>query len=542
MSKEESTADAIEHGRDPDTQSVHQKDELKYRAKLATEREHNLSLRNALNLYPKAIAFSLLFSSAIIMEGYDLALIGSFYGYTAFQNKFGDQPGPNGGRVVSADWQTYIQNCGMVGQIVGLYINGWVSDHFGYKKTMLGSQFAMICLIFIPFFAPNIQTILAGNTLLGIPWGIFQTLTITYASDIAPVVLRPYLTTYVNMCWVIGQLIAAGVLRGFLGMQSDWSYRIPYSLQWIWPPLIILGTLFAPESPWWLVRRGRLADAKKSLLSLTNAKSDVNFDVDDQIALIKATDELEKSNAEGTNYWDCFKGVDLRRTEIASVSYLAQAWCGTSLMGYSVQFYERAGLSTDNSFNLNIGQSAMGLVGVVLSWILMGRFGRRHIYLTGLATLLVILTIAGGLGFADPSLAGPSWAIGSLLLVYTLVYNTMVGPICYSLAAEMPSTRLKIKTVVLARNFSNIAGFLNNSLMPKMLGVNSWNWGAKSALFWAGFCLVILIWAYFRLPEPAGRTYGELDVLFHNRVSARHFAKTRVDQFAEGNVQIETHP
>ncbi|TPX08522.1 uncharacterized protein E0L32_010009 [Thyridium curvatum] len=513
---------------------------LAEQARNATGREHELTLKQAFRLYPKAIAFSLIFSAAVIMEGYDLALLGGFYGYSAFQNKFGDQPGPNGGKVVSANWQTYIQNGGLVGQIIGLYINGFISDHFGYKRTMLFSQALMISLIFIPFFAPNIQTILAGNILLGIPWGIFQTLSVTYASDVAPVILRPYLTTYVNLCWIIGQLISAGVLRGLLSREGEWGYRIPFALQWMWPPLIILGTLFAPESPWWLVRKGRLEDAKKALLQLTSRNAQSNFDVDDQVALMKATDELEKAQSEGMTYWDCFKGVDLRRTEIASVSYLAQCWCGSALMGYSVQFYERAGLSPQNSFDMNIGQSAMGVIGVLLSWVMMGRFGRRDIYIAGMFGLMVILMTVGGLGFARPDLPGPSWAIGSLLLFYTFVYNMTVGPVCYSIVAEIPSTRHKIKTVVLARNFSNIGGLLNNSLMPHMLGIHSWNWGARTGLFWAGFCVVILIWSYFRLPEPKGRTYGELDVLFHHRVSARKFASTRVDQFAEGgNTKVE---
>jgi SP family general alpha glucoside:H+ symporter-like MFS transporter len=52
-------------------------------ARDATNREHSLSLRDSFRLYPKAIAFSIVFSTAIIMEGYDLALIGSFYGYEA---------------------------------------------------------------------------------------------------------------------------------------------------------------------------------------------------------------------------------------------------------------------------------------------------------------------------------------------------------------------------------------------------------------------------------------------------------------------------
>lgn len=52
-------------------------------AREANDREHDLTLRDSFRLYPKAIAFSLLFSTAIIMEGYDLSLLGSFYGYDA---------------------------------------------------------------------------------------------------------------------------------------------------------------------------------------------------------------------------------------------------------------------------------------------------------------------------------------------------------------------------------------------------------------------------------------------------------------------------
>lgn len=81
-------------------------------------------------------------------------------------------------------------------------------------------------------------------------------------------------------------------------------------------------------------------------------------------------------------------------------------------------------------------------------------------------------------------------------------------------------------------------GIIDNILMPRMIGVNSWNWGAKSGFFWAGACFLLTIWAYFRLPEPKGRTYGELDVLFEHKVAARDFAKTRVDQFAGQTTEI----
>jgi MFS transporter, SP family, general alpha glucoside:H+ symporter len=79
---------------------------------------------------------------------------------------------------------------------------------------------------------------------------------------------------------------------------------------------ILIGTFFAPESPWWLVRHERFEDAKRALLKLTSTKSGIPYNIDNQVAMIKATDAMERAMSEGTNYWDCFKGVDLRRTEM----------------------------------------------------------------------------------------------------------------------------------------------------------------------------------------------------------------------------------
>lgn len=65
---------------------------------------------------------------------------------------------------------------------------------------MLGAEILMIAVIFIMFFAQNITMLLIGDLLCGLPWGAFQTLTTTYAAEISPMPLRPYLTTYCNMC------------------------------------------------------------------------------------------------------------------------------------------------------------------------------------------------------------------------------------------------------------------------------------------------------------------------------------------------------
>lgn len=96
----------------------------------------------------------------------------------------------------------------------------------------------------------------------------------------------------------------------------------------------------------------------------------------------------------------------------------------------------------------------------------------------------------------------------------------------------MPSTRLRQKTVVLARNFYNVCGIILGVLIPYMLNPSEWNMGGLSGFVWGGTGTLCFIWAYFRLPEPKGRTYAELDVLFERGISARKFKETDVDLYS----------
>jgi len=500
-----------------------------------TNSEKKMGIMEGFRLYPKAVGWSMLLSTAIVMEGYDVVLLASFYAFPQFTQKYGEIQ-PDGTYQVSASWQAGLSNGANVGEILGLFINGIVSEKFGYRKTMIVSLLLVICFVFIQFFAPNVQTLLAGEILCGIPWGVFQTLTTAYAAEVMPVPLRCYLTTYVNLCWVMGQLIASGVLRGMLGNTTQWAYRIPFALQWMWPLPIIIGCLFAPESPWWLVRKGRVEDAKRSLMRLTS-KNDPNFNPDDTIDMMIHTNALEKEISAGTSYFDCFKGIDLRRTEIVVVVWAIQNLCGSAFMGYSTYFYEQAGLAIADSFDMSMAQYALGAIGTILSWFAMSKLGRRTMYVWGLITLDVLLLIIGFLGVA-PSSSAASWAIGSMLLIYTFTYDLTVGPVCYSLVAELSSTRLRTKTIVISRNVYNVCGIINGVWTPYMLNPSAWGWGAKTAFFWFGLNTLCLIWTYFRLPEPKGRTYGELDILFTNKVSARKFRTTDATQFHGETVRL----
>lgn len=203
------------------------------------------------------------------------------------------------------------------------------------------------------------------------------------------------------------------------------------------------------------MRKERYDDAKKALLALTSRKANVAFNADEQVSMMKATTELEKAMAESASYLQCFRGTDARRTEIASMAWVIQAFCGAAFMGYSTQFYQRAGLAKEMAFNMSLAQYAIGVIGTISAWWLMGFFGRRTLYVWGLGIMSVLLLVIGFCGIPHESNNSAAWAAGSMLLIYTFVYDSTVGPVCYSLVAEIPSTRVKIKTVVLARNFYN---------------------------------------------------------------------------------------
>jgi hypothetical protein len=155
---------------------------------------------------------------------------------------------------------------------------------------------------------------------------------------------------------------------------------------------------------------------------------------------------------------------------------------------------------------------SQGAVGTIASWFLMPHFGRRTLYLWGLGFLFCMLMLIGGMGVLGTA-RGPSLAAGTLLMIYTFVYDFTIGPVCYALVADIPSTRLKIKTVVLARNLYNVGGIINNVLMPRMLLNTNWNWGARTGFFWAGACLLLFIYHYFRLPEPKVRNMINLQAI-----------------------------
>jgi MFS transporter, SP family, general alpha glucoside:H+ symporter len=139
-------------------------------ARKATRSEQEMTFITACRRYPKAIVWSILLSSTIIMEGYDTWLIESFFAFPEFTQKYGRLVNhPSGQQMyeISAAWQSALTMGSSAGEIIGLFINGLLADRFGYRFTMVAALIFLTLAILVSFFAANIQMLLVAQILCG---------------------------------------------------------------------------------------------------------------------------------------------------------------------------------------------------------------------------------------------------------------------------------------------------------------------------------------------------------------------------------------
>jgi SP family general alpha glucoside:H+ symporter-like MFS transporter len=502
-------------------------------ARNATAEEHRLGFFDAVKLYPKACMWTMVVSLVVILDGYDTALIGSLFGFPAFQRQFGHETSKPGSYQLQAKWQTALGLASPLGNIVGIYINAFLTERWGHKKTCLGTLAFLTGVLFIPFFAKNVQVLFVGELLCGLAWGVFTTLAPAYASEVAPVVLRSYLETYVVLCWGIGQFIATGILDSLVHRTDEWAWRIPLAVQWVWPVIIVPVLIFAPESPWWLVRKGRIAEAEKSIKRLSSSQDPDH--AKKSVALMIQTTNLEIAMTEGASFIDCFRGSNAWRTEIGCIVWTSQVLSGFAITSYATYFYEQAGLATADAYKMSVGQSGLHFLCTLLSVFITGNYGRRSVLFGGYIGMGSSMLILGIMACVHQT-SGLGYGESAMFLLWYVFYELTLGPLAFIIVAEISSTRLRSKSISLARNAYNVANVFSSTVAPYALNPTEGNWKGKTAFLASGFTIVITLWAYFRLPESQGRTYEELDILFSKNLKAWEFKDAQIDDDAAENI------
>ncbi|KAH8651140.1 MFS hexose transporter [Xylariales sp. PMI_506] len=484
---------------------------------LSNGEDHELTIRQALKTQTASVMWALFAAWTILLAAYDSSAAGLYLSIPKFREDFGNPY--EGDYVLPASWQSAFAAAPVATAIIGALTSAAISDVIGRKYTVMGSLVISYAAISLEMVATTDAQFFGAEFMNGFSVGTLGTVCVTYIGEVAPLPLRGVLNCITGMAYTIAPFFTSIILQFVGTLDTRWAYRSLFVSQYGFAFVSTVFVIFMPESPWWLVQKEQDERALQSLRKLGHK----NGDETKRLAYIKLTLEEVKKETEGVTYFECFRKSNLRRTIIAIAPLSIQALSGVSWMaGYSTYYMELAGYSTYESFTLTVIINVVSIIGNVMSWFLIDRFGRRDLQFWGLFGLTAMLLIAGGLATQTKNTSMIKGVV-ALIMLYNWWYGVTIGSTAYVLLCEVATSRLRGKTIAIGFGVQNAIYLMWSFVLPYMFNPDEANMGAKVAFVFGGLCVICLVYLYFCQPETTGRSYEELDELFMKRVPARKF-------------------
>ncbi|CAG8885594.1 unnamed protein product [Penicillium egyptiacum] len=278
----------------------------------------------------------------------------------------------------------------------------------------------------------------AGKLFQGICIGILLCVTQTYMSDVLLVVLRGPIIAFYPIFTLLGQLVGSIVVYTSLKHTGAQSYRICFASQW--PFSAVPFVLAAPESPTWLLRKGRTDKVLNAQRKLDTTHVNSQAVVDELQASILAEDEESATH----KYADCFRGVNMRRTLIVAFANVIPQMFGLQLLANASYFMQVVGMGASNSLVFLILGIGLGLIANVICLWALNAFGRRFLILLTLGIVMVLWLAIGIAGIFKGTVT--IWYAAVSMMIITMVSG--LGPwfASHVVAAEASSLQLRAKT------------------------------------------------------------------------------------------------
>lgn len=162
------------------------------------------------------------------------------------------------------------------------------------------------------------------------------------------------------------------------------------------------------------------------------------------------------------------------------MSFLSQVTNGGALCYSATFFFEQAGIAPNVGYGIALGGTGIAFVGTCISWLVLTKYGRRPIWVWGFLFLVFDLYLIGILACIPNQTEALSYTQAALSVVWLGSYSMTVGPVVYTIVAEIGSTRLRTQTVVLGRSTYYVANLIGGVLQPRFMSPTAWNAKGKT--------------------------------------------------------------
>lgn len=397
----------------------------------------------------------------------------------------------------------------LVGCILGVAFSGNLSDQLGRRKLLFLSALLFLCSALGCALVNSLHLLIAARLVGGIGVGIASIVVPLYLSEISPAAIRGRLVTCYQLAITVGILLAYitnSLLLSYSQTQSSLPqegifalvyvtevWRGMFSIGVILALLFVAGLFFVPESPRWLIKKGRTLEGLDILKRINSGETEP----------LTAPAELQEDS--GT-YRELFTPRLRKALLLGLLLPLFSQLSGiNAIIYYGPSILNDAGIALSNSF---LGQIIFGLANLVFTFIAIWKvddWGRRPLYLAGTIGATLSLFATGFLFYMN--MTSSVFLIISVTL-FLACFAFSIGPLKFVVASEIFPTKIRGKAMGISIMVMWVADTIMGQLTPVLL-----KQAGTAVTFWvfAFFCLVAFITVYKLLPETKGKSLEEIE-------------------------------
>ncbi|EXJ77013.1 hypothetical protein A1O3_10170 [Capronia epimyces CBS 606.96] len=409
------------------------------------------------------------------------------------------------------------------GTFFGALLSAPLADMLGRRLAMIFNSGVFCFGVILQTAATDIPTFVAGRFFAGLGVGLLSATIPLYQSETAPKWIRGAIVGCYQWAITLGLFLAAIVLNSTKNRDDTGSYRIPIAVQFAWAIILVAGMIILPETPRFLIKKGKTQAAAKSLARLRRLPVDHPALVE-ELAEIQANHDYEM--AIGTaSYLACFQAPIRKRLFTGMALQALQQLTGVNfIFYYGTTYFTSAGIS--NPFIVSVVTSVVNICSTVPGLILVERWGRRPLLMFGAAGMSVCQLIVGSVGTARPNDKASNNALIAFVCIYIFFFACSWGPCAWVVTGEIFPLKARARGLSMTTASNWLLNWAIAYSTPYLVNAGPGNadLGSKVFFIWGAFCCICLLFVYFCIYETKGLSLEQVDELYAKVSSASQSA------------------